>query len=255
MPEFDASQPNIARVYDYLLGGKDNFAADRALAEQLLSTNPGMAQFVRDNRAFVCASAARAAREGGIRQFLDLGAGLPTHPAVHEAVREVHPDARVAYVDIDPIAVMHAQALLATGDGVAAFQGDLTDPGQILDSPELARVLDLDRPIGVIIGGVAHFLSADRMRAAVSPYVSRLASGSWLMISCGTVEAGEDENLRRTYTAADTYRHTGEEFASFFDGTAIVSPGVAESKRWIGGIAAVPPARVLYVLCAAGVKP
>jgi O-methyltransferase involved in polyketide biosynthesis len=255
MPEFDASQPNIARVYDYLLGGKDNFTADRALAERLLSTNPGMAQFARDNRAFVCAAAARAAREGGIRQFLDLGAGLPTHPAVHEAVREVHPDARVGYVDIDPVAVMHAQALLATGDGLAAFQGDLTDPGQILDSPELARLLDLDRPIGIIIGGVAHFLPADRMRAAVSPYVSRMASGSWLMISCGSVKDAEDENLRRTYTAADTYRHTGGEFASFFDGTGIIPPGVAEAKRWISGIDAPPPARGLYVLCAAGVKP
>jgi O-methyltransferase involved in polyketide biosynthesis len=255
MPEFDTSQPNIARVYDFLLGGKENFAADRALAEQLLKTNPGMAQFARDNRAFICAAAARAARDGGVRQFLDLGAGLPTHPAVHEAVREVHPDARVAYVDIDPVAVLHAQALLATGDGVAAFQGDLTDPEQILNNPELARVLDLDRPIGVIISGVAHFLPADQMRATVGPYVSRLASGSWLIISCGTVDEGEDENLRRTYTAADTYRHTAAEFASFFDGTGIVPPGVVEAKRWISGIAAVPPASVLYVLCAAGVKP
>jgi len=137
LPGIDASRPNIARVYDYLLGGTDNFTADRELAGQLLIVNPGMEQWARDNRTFVVAAAARAAREGGIAQFLDLGAGLPTHPAVHEAVREVNPAARVAYVDFDPIAVVHSRALLAKGDGLAAFQADLTDPEAVLTDPDL----------------------------------------------------------------------------------------------------------------------
>jgi O-methyltransferase involved in polyketide biosynthesis len=253
MPEIDTSQPNIARVYDYLLGGKENFAADRALAEQLLAMNPGMAQWARDNRAFVCAAAARAASEGGITQFLDLGAGLPTHPAVHETVREVHPVARVAYVDFDQVAVLHAQALLATGDGVAAFHGDLTEPEQVLAN---VNMLDFSQPVGVIIGGVAHFLSTDQMRAASSAYVARMASGSWLIISCGRAEDEEvNENLRPAYTAAATFRHSAAEFGSFFDGTEIVPPGILEARRWISGIAAAPPARGLYVMCAAGRKP
>ena len=101
-PGIDTTRPNIARVYDYLLGGKDNFTVDRELAGRLLNVNPGMQQWARSNRAFVVAAAARAAREGGIDQFLDLGAGLPTRPAVHEAVRKVNPAARVAYVDFRP---------------------------------------------------------------------------------------------------------------------------------------------------------
>src|ERR1700722_10653843 len=113
-PGIDTSRPNIARVYDYLLGGKDNFAADREQARQLLKMNPGMEQWARSNRAFVVAAAARAAREGGIAQFLDLGSGLPSYPAVHEAVRAVNPDARVAYVDFDKVAGIHSQALLAS---------------------------------------------------------------------------------------------------------------------------------------------
>ena len=133
-------------AYDALLGGKDNFTVDRELAGQLLSVNPGMEQWARDNRAFVVAAAARAAREGGIAQFLDLGAGLPTRPAVHDAVRKVNPSARVAYVDFDPVAVVHSRALLAKGDGLAAFQADLTDPKAVLADPDLAKVLDLTRP-------------------------------------------------------------------------------------------------------------
>jgi hypothetical protein len=141
-PGIDTTRPNIARVYDYLLGGKDNFAVDRELAGQLLSVNPGMEQWARSNRAFVVAAAARAAREGGVAQFLDLGAGLPTHPAVHEAVREVNPAARVAYVNFDPVAVVHSRALLAKGDGLAAFQADPTDPETVFADPELAKILD-----------------------------------------------------------------------------------------------------------------
>ena len=255
LPGIDASRPNIARVYDYLLGGKDNFTADRELAGQLLSVNPGMKQWARDNRAFVVAAAARAARQGGIAQFLDLGAGLPTHPAVHEAVREVNPAARVAYVDFDPIAVVHSRALLAKGDGLAAFQADLTDPETVLADPDLAKVLDLTQPVGVILGGVAHFLSPAVMRAMTAAYVSHIRPGSWLMISAGHAEdEGPNAELRPAYTAAAAFRHTHEEFTSFFAGTEIVPPGIAEARRWIAGLTAPPPDHGLYVRCGAGVK-
>jgi O-methyltransferase involved in polyketide biosynthesis len=252
----DTTKPNIARVYDYLLGGKDNFAADREQAQQLLSMMPGMREWARSNRAFVCAAAERAAREGGIDQFLDLGAGLPTYPAVHEAVRRVHPAARIAYVDFDPVAVAHSQALLAKRhDGLAAFCADLTDPGTVLAAPELADVLDLTRPVGVILGGVAHFLPAQVMRATTAGYLSRIRPGSWLMISAGHAE-DEDPNatIAPAYTAANTFRHSREEFMSFFTGTQIVPPGIAEARQWINGITAPPPDRGLYVRCAAGIK-
>jgi O-methyltransferase involved in polyketide biosynthesis len=254
-PGIDASRPNIARVYDYLLGGKDNFSADRDLAAQLLIVNPDMKQWARSNRAFVVAAAARAAREGGIAQFLDLGAGLPTRPAVHETVRAVNPAARVAYVDFDPVAVIHSRALLAKGGGITAFQADLTDPEAVLAHPELAKVLDLTQPVGVILGGVAHFLSAAVMRATTATYVSRISPGSWLMISAGHAEdEGPISELKPAYTAANAFRHSHEEFASFFAGTEIVPPGIAEARRWIAGLTAPPPDRGLYVRCAAGVK-
>ncbi len=254
-PGIDTSRPNVARVYDYLLGGKNNFAADRELARQLLSVNPGMEAWARSNRAFVVAAAARAAREDGIAQFLDLGSGLPSYPTVHEAVREVNPGARVVYVDFDSVVVLHSQALLAKGEGLAAFQGDLTDPAAVLGDPELAKVLDLARPVGVILGGVAHFLPAAVMRATAAAYVSRIQPGSWLMISAGHAEdQGPNSELRPAYTAADAYRHTHEEFTSFFAGTEIVPPGIVEARRWIDGVAAPPPEHGLYVRCGAGIK-
>jgi len=254
-PGIDTSRPNIARVYDYLLGGKDNFAADREQAAQLLKMNPGMEKWARSNRAFVVAAAARAAREGGVAQFLDLGSGLPSRPAVHETVREVNPDARVAYVDFDQVAVLHSQALLASAHGIAAFQGDLTDPGTVLADPALAKVIDLTQPVGVILAAVAHFLPAEVMRATTAAYLAAIPAGSWLMISAGHAEDDDpDAELRPAYTAADAYRHTHEEFASFFTGTRIVPPGIAEARRWIAGVTAPPPDHGLYVRCGVGVK-
>jgi O-methyltransferase involved in polyketide biosynthesis len=250
----DTTQPNVARVYDYWLGGKDNFAADRDLAEKLLAMVPEMPVWVRNNREFVRTAAARAAREGGITQFLDLGAGLPARPAVHEAVRDVHPSARVVYVDHDPVVVRHAQALLARGAGLVAFQSDLTSPGDVLGHPELAAALDLDQPVAVIVGAVAHFLPADVMAATMAAYVSRISPGSWLILSAARSEEEELMEAGRAYTAAQSYRHSHEDFASFFAGTELVPPGIGESRRWIAGLGGPVPRTGLYVLGGAGVK-
>ena len=122
----DVTQPSIARVYDYWIGGKDNFASDREMGRRMAAVNPALPELVRRNREFICVAAARAAA-AGISQFLDLGSGLPSHPAVHEAAREVIPDARVCYVDMDPVAVVHGQALLARSVGIAAVRADLTE--------------------------------------------------------------------------------------------------------------------------------
>ena len=144
---FDSATPNMARVYDYWLGGKDHYAADRAEAERLLAIYPPLRDLVRENRAFVIQAVSWAARQG-IGQFIDLGAGLPASPAVHQAARAVLPAARVAYVDIDPVVLSHARALLATSDGVAAVAADLRDPAAVLADPELRAVID-PGPAGV----------------------------------------------------------------------------------------------------------
>jgi S-adenosyl methyltransferase len=253
-PKIDMSRPNVARVYDYLLGGKDNFSSDRELAEQLLGIVPRMRESARDNRAFVCAAVTRAA-EGGVTQFLDLGAGLPTHPATHEAARGINPDTRVAYVDIDPVAVIHAQSLLAKGDEVTAFRADLTDPAAVFAELDLAGKLDLSQPTGIIIAGVAHFVAGGPMRELTAAYLARVPAGSWLIISVGQAEdEGTTTTLQPAYTAAKTFRHTVADFTSFFAGTDIVPPGIVEARRWVAGVSAPPPKHGVYVLAGAGVK-
>jgi S-adenosyl methyltransferase len=146
-----------------LLGGKDNYAADREQAERIVALNRRLPGLVRDSRVFIIKTVTRAASQLGIRQFIDLGAGLPTHPSVHEAAQEVSPDARVAYVDNDPVVQSHVRALLA-GDGIAAVGADITRPAEVLGDPELARVIDFGQPVCVILASVLHFQPAGRRR-------------------------------------------------------------------------------------------
>jgi hypothetical protein len=251
----DISRPNIARVYDYWLGGKDNFAADRRLAEQLLVLDPGMRDMVRGNREFLCAAVARAARDGGVGQFLDLGAGLPVSPAIHEPARAVIPDARFAYVDSDPVVVLHTQALLAGSTGLASVQADFTDPDAVLAGPGARKVLDLSRPVGIIFGSVGHFVAPGLMRELTRAYLERAASGSWLIISLGRAEDIEpEEYLKPAYTAARTYRYSQEDLAALFTGTVILPPGLREARAWVAGKPARLPARGVFMHCGAGLK-
>ena len=209
--EFDTSKPNIARVYDALLGGKDNFTADRELAERIVALNPGLPGLVRDNRVFIIKAVTRAASHRGIRQFIDLGAGLPTHPSVHEAAQGVSPDARVAYVDNDPVVQSHVRALLA-GDGIAAISADITWPADVLADPELARVIDFGQPVCVILAAVLHFQPAEVARSLIAEYAAPLAAGSALLVS---VFSAADEEFSRNaagaYTAAQWHSHSPAE--------------------------------------------
>jgi hypothetical protein len=255
LPGIDVTRPNIARVYDYLLGGKNNFAADREQAERMLRVNPGMAQCARDNREFLCAAAARAAREGGIAQFLDLGAGLPASPAVHEAARKVIPGARFAIADNDPVAISHAQALLGKVEGLAPVLADLTEPEPLLEHPDVRRVIDFGQPAGIVIGAVAHFLTAGQMREVTAAYLSRVPSGSWLILSMThAANAEADDQFRAVNATAVNYLHSLADFASFFHGAEIVPPGIVEARHWMADLDAAPPSEGLYVLCGAGIK-
>jgi hypothetical protein len=229
---FDTSVPNMARVYNYWLGGKDHFPADRAEADFLLGIYPPLRDLVRENRAFVTRAVAWAA-EQGISQFIDLGVGLPASPAVHQVARAVLPGARVAYVDTDPVVLAHARALLATGDGVTAVAADLRDPAAVLAGEELRAVIDPAQPAGVILGAVLHFLDAGTARTVASGYARLIAPGSYLIIS---VARNDDEmlgkRLAQQYTAATWYNHSAEDVTSFFDGLELVGPGVTEAQTW-----------------------
>ena len=146
----DTTWPNVARIYDYLLGGKDNFAADREAAKRLIEAIPDVAAIARDNRSFLGRVVRCLAIESGIRQFLDLGSGLPTQANVHELAQGVAPDARVLYVDNDLVVASHGRALLASGDQVGMVFGDLRDPASILQHPDVLGLLDLAQPVAVL---------------------------------------------------------------------------------------------------------
>ncbi len=240
-PDFNASVPSVARVYDYWLGGKDNFAADRELAGKLLGIYPPAAEMARDNRQFLD-RAVRWVASRGVTQFLDLGAGLPTSPSTHEAALAINPNARIVYVDNDPVAVMHQKALVAKGsDAITAVDGDLCEPDTLLSVPGLRRFLDLGEPVCVVLGLVLHFLSADAGRELVSQYVSALAPDSYVII---TVSRGDGEAADRwfsTYSAAKMYNHSFADYTGLFPGLEIVPPGLVEAAVWQGGLAEVSP--------------
>jgi len=222
----------MARVYDYWLGGKDHYATDRAEAERLLAIYPPLRDLVRENRTFVTHAVTWVARQG-IGQFIDLGAGLPASPSVHQAARAVLPAARVAYVDIDPVVLSHARALLATSDGVAAVEADMRDPADVLAHSDLRAVIDPARPVGIILGAVLHFLDAGAARAVTTGYARLMAPGGCLIIS---VARYDDEMLGKRlsaeYTAATWHNHSPADVVSFFAGLELVGPGVTEAQTW-----------------------
>ena len=229
---FDPSTPNMARVYDYWLGGKDHYAADRAEGDRLLEIYPQLADLVQENRAFIIRAVTMAA-DLGISQFIDLGAGLPASPAVHQAARKVMPEARVAYVDTDPVVLSHARALLATSDGVTAAEADLRDPAAVLGHPHLRAVIDPARPLCIILGAVLHFMGADAACAVTAGYVSLMAPGSYLIISCASLDDPElAKQLSAEYTPATWHNHPAEVVESFFGGLELAGPGLTEAQTW-----------------------
>jgi len=235
MVEFDTSKPNIARVYDALLGGKDNYAADRELAERIVALNPGLPGLVRDNRVFITKAVTMAASHRGIRQFIDLGAGMPTHPSVHEAAQRVSPDARVAYVDNDPVVQSHVRALLA-GDGVAAIGADITRPAEVLADPELARMIDFGQPVCVILAAVLHFQAAEVARSLIAEYATPLVAGSALLVS---MFSASDEEFSReaagAYTAAQWHSHSPAELERW-----LREAGLCPLRDHVGNVSAWP---------------
>ena len=240
--EIDTTVAHVARVYDYLLGGRANFAVDRAAAEQAYAAWPGGLDGVRADarahRAFLGRVVRYLAVEAGIRQFLDIGAGIPKENNVHEAAQRVAPQARIVYVDYDPIVLSHAHTLLtSTPEGVTDYiYGDLRDPAMILR--EAARTLDFDKPAAAMLFGVLHFFSdAEDPYATVAALVDAVPSGSYLAISHLASDVhgeamGETFNRLNQQMRESVVRRTHDETARFFDGLDLVEPGVVQPPQW-----------------------
>ena len=253
----DTSRPNTARIYDYWLGGKDNFQIDREAAEAIRENRPDVALLALENKEFLTRAVGYVAGQG-VRQFLDIGSGLPTSPlpepgaapqwlATHNAAMAVIPDALVAYVDNDPVAVTHSRALLANGsERVIAMLGDMRDPALICEDARIQLAgLDLAEPACVILGCILHFLNPDAARQSVAAFSSALAPGSYLVISVGhDSEASPDRDFADAYNAQQgsrIYRQPLPHVNSLFDGLDVVPPGVVDVSTWRPEPGKAPP--------------
>jgi O-methyltransferase involved in polyketide biosynthesis len=230
--DFDPNTPSIARVYDYLLDGKDNFAADREVAERLLAVAPLAAEVTRENRQFLARAVTWAANQG-IGQFIDLGCGMPTAPNTHGTAREITPGARVAYVDNDVVVLSHLRALAAKGNpGVTVVDGDVRDTAAILDT--VAAGIDLSAPACLLMGFLLHFFAPHAARDLVARYVAALAPGSYVVLSAGRGDSDAADQGFGAYSAgaARVYNHSVAEFTSFFGSMELVPPGVVDAREW-----------------------
>jgi hypothetical protein len=232
----DMEIPSPARMYDALLGGGHNFEVDRRAAEMAIAKVPDLPNVALSNRAFLRRSV-RFLVDSGIRQFLDIGSGIPTAGNVHEVAQQADPECRVQYVDIDAVAVAHAQAILAGNERAAAIEGDLRTPDVLLADPRLRKLIDLDQPVGVLLVAVLHLLGdADDPRGVVAAIRDAIAPGSYIVISHLTSaqrpeDAAQLESARER-TGVGIYFRSRDEIMSLFDGLTLVEPGVVELPLW-----------------------
>jgi hypothetical protein len=236
----DLDRPSVARMYDYYLGGSHNFAADREAAKAVEALFPGMSGAARANRSFLRRSVRYLVAQG-VDQFLDLGSGIPTVGNVHAIAQNENPFAKVVYVDVEPVAVAHSTALLARNPLAVAMQGDLREPEAVLNSPEVARLLDLSRPIGLLMVASLHFVpDADKPHDVVVRYRDAMAPGSYLAISHGTLEGVSKGGRETNERVEEIYRRTDSplvlrsraEITEFFTGLTVVEPGVVPLPEW-----------------------
>ncbi len=237
-PPFDTSVAHIARVYDYWLGGKDNYAADRVAGDAALEAYPDLVSSVRANRAYLSRVVRYLARQAGIRQFLDIGTGIPTANNTHEVAQRLAPESRIVYVDNDPIVLAHARALLASNKAGATdyVDADLRDTGTILE--QARRTLDFSAPVAVMLIAVLHLIGDDEgPYEIVARLMREVPSGSYLALShvASDIEpekmAEMRERLNRMVAQKGTYRTHGE-VMRFFDGLTLVEPGMVRIQQW-----------------------
>ena len=250
LPLIDTGTPNVARIYDYWLGGKDNFEADRVAAEQILLQMPGQRRSALENRRFLRRAVRFLAGEAGIDQFLDIGVGLPTQGAVHEVAHELNPRARVAYVDYDPVVVSHGNALLATPNLSVVVLEDLRRPRELLASPVIREHLDLSRPVAVILSAIMHFVADEDDPDAITAVLrAALAPGSYLVIShiCEELlpdKAAAQRAMKIYEQASERIRpRSSKRIRGFFGDFELVEPGLVAKHAWrpVTGVAPSDP--------------
>ncbi|GAA4890690.1 SAM-dependent methyltransferase [Streptomyces coeruleoprunus] len=238
-PGIDISVPSVSRIYDYYLGGSHNFEVDREAARQAMRFMPGLPKIMQANRAFM-RRAVRYAVAEGVTQFLDIGSGIPTFGNVHEVARQASPDARVVYVDHDPVAVAHSRAVLEGDEQSAITAADLRKPQDILGSPEVTGLLDLERPVALLLVAVLHFLEDDdQPHRAVAELRDALAPGSLLILTHASYD-GVPVPEEQAGRAVGVYRdirnplvmRPREDVARFFDGFTMVEPGLVAMPHW-----------------------
>jgi hypothetical protein len=257
-PGVDTQRANVARVYDYWLGGSHNFLADQDVARAIAAVEPNVRIFARANRAFL-GRAVRHVAAAGIRQFLDIGSGIPTEGNVHEVAQQAAPGSRVAYVDIDPVAIAHSKAILAGNPDAAIVDADLREPEKILAHEDVRRLIDFSQPTALLLMVVLHFLSdAEDPWQVVATLRDALASGSYLVLGHGTGDGspaavGAAKEMYNRSVAAQVELRTHAEILRFFDGFELVEPGLVYVPLWRPDSAADIPDDPAKFWCQAGV--
>ena len=236
IPEIDPQRPSAARIYDYFLGGTHNFDADRQAAAAAVAVMPDLPAVMRVNRDFL-RRAVEVVAAAGVDQFLDLGSGIPTEGNVHEIARRGHPRARVVYVDVEPVAVVHGRRLLADDREADVLLADLTDTDAVLGSPAVRDLLDLTRPVCVLVVAVAHFLpDTERLGRALERYRDVCVPGSYLVMShaSGEGDMRQAEQVRRVYntTTSPLVLRDRDDFRGFFGDWQLIEPGLTAAAVW-----------------------
>jgi hypothetical protein len=236
LPGIDSSRPSVARMYDYYLGGKDNFRADRTAVDRVAEAMPEIRELARENRAFLRRAVRFMARQG-IRQFIDIGSGLPTAGNTHEIAQEIVPDARVVYVDNDPVVLAHGRALLAADDNTTVATADMRRPAEVLEHPQTRKLIDFNAPVGVLLIAMVHFLTIDERPRIMGDLRDALAPGSHITATHATVDGKSAEavaQIEAVYATTPTplYFREHAEVARFFDGFELVEPGLVTLDGW-----------------------
>ena len=236
-PGFDMNKPSIARTYDYLLGGKDNFAVDRAFGDRFINDLPGSQQIAHDNRGALIRAIRELVSNRRVRQFIDLGSGLPTADNVHQVAQRYDPDAKVVYVDNDPIVLAHGRALLAENSNTTVLQSDLRTPKAIYDHPETRRLIDFTQPVAVVFSATLHHVNDDEDPAGlVRFWYDRIPSGSYVFISHFRSEndprSQELEQVLQGSLGRGRWRTDEQILALYGDGFTVVEPGLVPAVQW-----------------------
>jgi hypothetical protein len=236
-PAVDTSRPSVARIYDFYLGGKDNFAVDREAGAKVLKAIPDAREIARANRQFTVKAVQCMASEFGIRQFIDLGTGIPTSPNVHETARGIHPDAAVAYVDHDPVVLAHNRAMFNADPRIATVQHDLRNSAAVLTDPAVNAVIDFSQPVGLLCIAVMHFVAHDLAPDVLAQYTKALVPGSCLALTAACSE-GTDPTRIRAAEAVYAQSNSRVIFRSraqieqLFEGYELAEPGLTDLTQW-----------------------